>query len=867
MKSSDRLTADENLFGGILDSKIRSLFYPTFEKLLTDELKEITNMEACFLELCTKADIEKAEIKLDKKIKESNREILYECSPYLKTVENDIRKDHHIMVKELIENIEKHKEEIERKLLKKSFHKIVSVSYGDADTHNHGKLAMIIETDGGKFLYKPHSLAIDRIAKTICERFFSDMFYIPECLDYGDYGFCEFVINEPASDENSASKYYYNLGGFLAFIMALRGSDYHFNNFLARGVLPVPIDFETLINPKSNEETNIYQNSFLKDCFLSALRMILLPCYDERLGEISPVLRKSPDNISMPEIDGVKKDVLGYRKEFLSGFDDGYMRILANKDSMKSLLDVSSGFKLRYIVRKTIWYVNCIEVLNEPSNAQNIDGQNKIYDLQRKKYADGEKDLVSGILDAEVESLSVRDIPFFYTLDNSRDLYCDGKIVQKDYFVKSVKENAKDGIDRFSEREKEFEKALIERTLDYAVIRFDKPISMPEIRGKAYLSEKEAFGEAKKIFRKIVEESVVSPSGVRGILSRDESITFCLNEGFGKGISGVMTFIALMSFYDKECVPMAKEIGEFYLSFIDDYIYQWSKYDTTTLRQCNFGLSFGLGGILVSLFYCKKYMPDLVADDKIKAVLSAMDYMPVNECTKPDTYEGLSGLIIALSKLNEYTDTSVYIKRAADRLLELFRIEESADYHTSGYAHGMVGIGYGFLCAYEILKDENYLNTAKRAYAFEHSAYSEKLGAWPAASKNKNAEFRRDGICSGAPGIAMCMKKAKEFGFEYAGEDFEKAVNIVKEAPLNLYDTLCCSNISLAESLIEAELLDEAAVVLGKVIEKKEKMGYFYYGRNNQKPVFSPSLLSGEVGIGYVMLRYATKGKVPSVFM
>lgn len=130
------------------------------------------------------------------KIEDTRKEILYICSPFLQDIEKIIIKNHNDMMNEFIFRIHKHKNEICKTLLNgKKFTKINNISCGVIDTHNHGRITLLIDTDVGKFLYKPHSCMNNYFFYELYVKYFNDIIYIPKCLDYIDYGFCEFVEN------------------------------------------------------------------------------------------------------------------------------------------------------------------------------------------------------------------------------------------------------------------------------------------------------------------------------------------------------------------------------------------------------------------------------------------------------------------------------------------------------------------------------------------------------------------------------------------------------------------------------------------------------------------------------------------------
>lgn len=110
----------------------------------------------------------------------------------------------------MVGRVKDHKNEISEKILKgKVFTEILSFFGDGADVHNDGKTSVVVTTDAGKFLYKPHDCKTDLVFKTICDKHFNDIVRVPEVLYAGeDYSFIEYITNNVASTENEAALFY-----------------------------------------------------------------------------------------------------------------------------------------------------------------------------------------------------------------------------------------------------------------------------------------------------------------------------------------------------------------------------------------------------------------------------------------------------------------------------------------------------------------------------------------------------------------------------------------------------------------------------------------------------------------------------------
>jgi lantibiotic modifying enzyme len=65
-----------------------------------------------------------------------------------------------------------------------------------------------------------------------------------------DYGWVAYVQHRPCPDLPAARRYYQRAGAVLALLTALEASDFHYENVIASGEHPVPVDLEGLLHPR-----------------------------------------------------------------------------------------------------------------------------------------------------------------------------------------------------------------------------------------------------------------------------------------------------------------------------------------------------------------------------------------------------------------------------------------------------------------------------------------------------------------------------------------------------------------------------------------------------------------------------------------
>ncbi|RYZ86456.1 MAG: DUF4135 domain-containing protein [Proteobacteria bacterium] len=140
--------------------------------------------------------------------------------------------------------------------------KIVELEIQSGDPHHFGRRVLVFHTvDNSKWVYKPRSVASD-IFFYDCLQWLttkSDVtFVIPRFVDKQDYGWMEYISQEPLTVVSQAKRLFHRCGFLNAVLFILKVNDIHEENIRFSGEFPVVIDAETLFHFKAYEN---FQNS------------------------------------------------------------------------------------------------------------------------------------------------------------------------------------------------------------------------------------------------------------------------------------------------------------------------------------------------------------------------------------------------------------------------------------------------------------------------------------------------------------------------------------------------------------------------------------------------------------------------------
>lgn len=264
-----------------------------------------------------------------------------------------------------------------------------------------------------------------------------------------------------------------------------------------------------------------------------------------------------------------------------------------------------------------------------------------------------------------------------------------------------------------------------------------------------------------------------------------------------------------------------------------------------------------------------------------------------------DVISGAASAVPALLKMAEISGGDIELKMAialGENLIKKANMEPTgwswgggnSNYRNlCGFAHGASGFGHAFLELYNFTADEKYLYAAEQAFLYERQFFNKEKLNWPDFRYSELSEYiyeerieqlkevlKKGGLtpyenkymyawCHGSPGIALSRLRAYEVtGMEAYKEEAELAVEGTKLSLTNQANYSLCHGIGgNCEALIYAGRLlnDKDAFELA---EEYASNGINKYENQNEAwpcgtmgGVQDPSLMLGEAGIGYFLLR------------
>lgn len=773
------------------------------------------------------------------------------------------------------------------------FQTVTEISMDCGDLHNGGRSTTPITTDAGTIVYKPHDIRIDGAACALFQRFFDDIMKAPRVLVRDGYGYTQFIVNRPAATRREAEQYFENLGGMAAVVQMLGSTDLHHNNVLAQGVYPVIIDYEVLITPSGRKS----RDSFAYELGHSLLFSSLMP---KRGGEVelSVLFARDEANRSAPVVDGRICIMQDFEEQFFRGFEQIYRRCMEQREELTAAIHALEGTSVRHIYRGTRLYYELRNRILQPGWLADPGLKDE---LVKKLSLALERSGVTGeagasetavrdaarIAETEADALLRGDIPYAYTIADSRDLYMDGKMVYRDFFGMSCMDHILSRIAYLSPEDMAFEMALLRKAGTRIIRRAPKtwekgaPISQAvEIGNDALMAE------AERIFEEIASDAVVTPGGRYCWFGPDyflETGMQLLNGGLIEGNTGLGVFFSALHCLTGDAAIREEtgELARMLLRRLEKSVSGYGEISVIPPNRESIAMSSGLAGKLIGCRLMGEYLGEDVSGlcAQIFSVIRKVDI----RYEKPDIFGGLAGLLKALCRFEDVfrlEGVPAYCEELSDILRSAAGIPYKGhmiwrtltpQWPISGAGHGQSGVASALYLAGKRLDRPDLLDAAMAGFAFEAEAYSDRLCAWPDRRGAEKSDNYLTGYCSGAPGIGL---NALELRYPGSDQIIALAIDSALREPLQYKDFLCCGNSAVIEFLLTAgctlgrpELVSEARTRMALMMERRESSGHYNCLNQGVSHVFSPGLFYGISGIGYEMLRLADPSRIKTVLL
>lgn len=805
----------------------------------------------------------------------------------------------------------------------------IAVGTGLSDPHDGGRTVISLEFSSGlKLIYKPRSLGVERAYFDFVawiDRFDALLpFRILTILDRGDYGWVEYVENGSCASDEEIRRYYRRTGNLLCLVYALNGSDFHYENLIADGEHPVPVDLETIYHHRTKIDGDDEMAGRLR---LSVLATDLLPDpvkVDHQYFDISAFARSEEEEgeaervawkhintdgmdycyerqrpqpaRNLPKLNGKAAALNDYAKLILEGFEEAY-RFLQSKADL--LLDENGPLRpmfvhhCRFIYRPTAFYSLILRRALHPAHV--CDGADfgvQFEILARKLLETRNKPITWPLLQAEMASLWELDIPRFTARGDENALRVGPGNSIAGCFVDSAWNAVRAKISAMNEADLRWQLSLIVGSFDVRSANLGAGLSVADASEECAEIEPTGRDELLNVAMELADEIEAkafrqdngdigwmvlhySPAAERYTLQPMENDLY-------NGRAGVGLFFAAL----EKILPGSRYRALAHASLTP--VRHWIRH-ATDQELTEFGISgyAGLSSIAYALTRTGEFLGDgeLIADARAAALRIRPDQIEKDRSL--DAMNGAAGAIPSLLACYAATGEPEILATAIACGRHLLQRREPDEFgfrtwptldkcHLTGFSHGAAGIAYALLQLYKVTADTEFYEAAIEGIRFEGHAFVPEQNNWPdyrrAAARSQDPMFCM-AWCHGAPGIGLGRIAALDImDTREVRRDIQAALASTSSADLLPRDHLCCGNAGLMDTLCAAgERLPQgdwsrkALQLTARIIARRNKRGSFSIAFHNG--FFNPSLFQGTAGVGYQLLRLADPAKLPSVLL
>jgi type 2 lantibiotic biosynthesis protein LanM len=809
---------------------------------------------------------------------------------------------------------------------------VLAVESGLSDSHDGGRTVIAVEFSSGlKLIYKPRGLGVESayfVFVAWLNRFDALLpFRTLNILDRGDYGWVEYVEHRSCASEEEIRRYYRRTGHLLCLVYALNGSDFHYENLIADGEHPVPVDLETIYHHRMKIDGDGL-DEMAGRLRLSVLATDLLPDpvkVDLQYSDISAMARSTEeegesDHVAwkyintdgmdycyerrrpqparnLPRLDGKVVALDDYTKLILAGFEEAY-RFMQDKADV--LLDENGplrpmfAHKSRFIYRPTALYALILRRALHPAHVRDgADFGVQLEILARPLLETPDAPVTWPLLQAEMASLWKLDIPRFTARGDENALRVTPASVIAGCFGGSAWNAVRAKISGMNQDDLRWQLGLIVGSFDVRSANLGADPSSPDTSKESGEIEPPGRDELLRIAMELADEIETkafrqenghigwmvlhySPAAERYTLQPMENDLY-------NGRAGVGLFFAAL----EKIVPGSRYRALAHASLTP--VRHWLKRATDEeLTELGFGGYAGLSSIVYALTRAGEFLGDgeLIEGARYAALRIRPDQIESDQSL--DAMNGAAGAIPALLACHAATGEPkvLAIATACGRHLLQSRAPDQFGLKTwptlekrylTGFSHGAAGIAYALLQLYKVTADPEFYDAAAEGICFEGRAFVPEQNNWPdyrrAATRLSQDPMFCMAWCHGAPGIGLGRIAALDvMDTRDVRRDIQAALESTSSADLLPRDHLCCGNAGLmdtlcaaGERLAQGEWSRTALQLAARTIARGNRRGGFSIGFDNG--FFNPSLFQGTAGVGYQLLRLAAPASIPSVLL
>ena len=811
--------------------------------------------------------------------------------------------------------------------------KVQTIGGDLSDPHNFGHSVQILTfEDHTKLVYKPKDLRLDVAWHDLIARFNTNSPPVDlkpvKALSCDGYGWTEFIEHTSCESTRDLELFYRRSGAWLAVFHLFAGSDMHYENILAHGSQPVPIDLEMILQASAPEATQqtpetaavIESNRRIAN---SVLMVGMLPAYAKSpnnkifdSGGLNAVKSSAPVGVwkntntdgmrwmqvpneststpNIPHISGQYARLGDYLPAFIEGFEQYAQFLLAQRDSIgvSSLFAPFKSLPVRKVIRNTRFYYMLLQRLKDHRHmSDGITWSAQAEFLSRLADWDTQVDLLWPLQAAERLALVNLNVPHFVS-PSDEDLVS----AITDHQTQT---GAKPGLERATERFSQWSAIEIRHQVEIIKVSTSFVSKSDAKKSEKYLFKRKfkqsalsldrasLVAEAESIDATIKQHGTIKDDsaawiGLDSLAGSDVGQLVTLGPDLYSGASGIALFLAAYARYANNSASgelALKALAATRRQIAQPSALRWA-------RGRGIGGASGLGSVVYALSVISEVLaePSLLQDALTTSRLFSNELISADRSL--DVIAGSAGGILGLLALYRKTQSKEVLDKAiacGEHLLRQSRLGEVgqrswaalgvSELPLTGFSHGAAGFAYALSSLAEVSGREEFELAAQECVSYENSCYNKDVFNWPDLRNTDSGIFPSQ-WCHGAVGIGLARVASSRVGNAKVKTVMSDINHVVQNTTGNWpqhVDTLCCGTLGTIEFLAEAgEFLNQPSLEhlsdqrLAQIIAHRHEQGAYTW--NAGSTAFNLGLFRGLSGVGYTIMRKLDK-RLPNVLL
>ncbi|HEV2452240.1 MAG TPA: type 2 lanthipeptide synthetase LanM family protein [Streptosporangiaceae bacterium] len=763
---------------------------------------------------------------------------------------------------------------------------VVAIEPGLGDRHQRGRsVAAVAFADGRKVIYKPRDLTAHALFSDVIdwlnERVPHSRLRTAGALVRAGYGWLEFVGHRPLSRPGAAEEFYRREGVLLAALYALRASDIHGENLIARGEDPVLVDVETLFQPTLSCPRTTGDDPAALAQAASVDSAALLPCLvagEDGVHDLSGMGDGQGGAVNRPRFGAEPTEPADHETAVLDGFRLGYDAIAADRLGFSRLIESHGDIEIRIVARHSSGYARLLAESTHPDLLRDArDREQALAALHQVSAGQPPWNLLAR---HELIDLWAGDIPLLTGHTGTRDIWTSAGQRLPGVLDQPPLAYALDTVAGLGDVDRRDQEWFISACL--ATRRPDgghhSTAPLPGRMTATAASPGRLLAAACGVADQIVARGMTSDDGSRvnwlGLQPVDDTLWMVLPMGAGlaHGYLGVALFLAQLA--SLTGIGRYAEVARRAVSAMPRLLDGLAD-RPELLLAVGCGAAESLGGISYGL----ARLATLLDDEEARDWAATAVRLAVHATDLPGTpwwAEGWAGCLAAMTATAAELDpvapraseaATALARECSDRLAGLVestdgRCVTAGEQVPSGFATGPAGVGYALVRFAAATAEPAYFRAGRRAV---HRAAELTLAATD----------HSPGWCRGTAGLLVaraCVAAADDLD-DHAPEKgrarLGRQIGWLAATPVLRDLSLCHGELGIADALTLLTSAGQDGVGAGVW---RQRVGLVLSAINQHTRfcgtpggVSTPGLMRGLAGVGYGLLRLGFSDRVPSV--